>query len=226
MSGSVSAPFRAVSSASRALDEVCRLSSADTPSRRTEACAARPGTVSLNVIAPAWAMTMSRPVGSVMIATSPVDARPGWRRASPARRPPRTGTLATRISPAEPVGEPGRDERPNGAEDRGDAALHVAPRRDRRARSPLPLAGPRVVRPGRGIADGHDVDVTDEDDPPPARLAEAPEHDREAVARHLLARPVGVGADRRPDPARAARRGSRPLPAARPRGPGPRPRRR
>ncbi len=71
ISGSVSAALRAVSSASSARSSVYRLSSADTPSRRTEACAARPGTVSRNVSAPAWAITTSRPVGSVITAASP-----------------------------------------------------------------------------------------------------------------------------------------------------------
>ena len=65
-----------VSSASSARRSTYRLSSADTPSRRCDACAARPGTVSRNVIAPAWATTMSRFDGSVMIARSPVDAGP------------------------------------------------------------------------------------------------------------------------------------------------------
>ncbi len=71
ISGSVSASLRRASSASSAATSVCRFASADTPSVRRLACAALPGTVSRNVMAPAWATTMSRPDGSVITARSP-----------------------------------------------------------------------------------------------------------------------------------------------------------
>ena len=170
------------------------MSSAETPSRRCEAWAARPGTVSRNVIAPAWATTTSRFDGSVMIARSPVDAGPDrGERALPAvllGRDERDDELAV-----EAVEVAGGAERPDGGEDRRDAALHVAGAAAVQ-RAVADLAAPRIGRPGRRIAGRHDVEVARQDDPPAARPAGPADDDRQRRPRHLLARPVGVGADR------------------------------
>ena len=66
----VSAPFRSASFSSSARSTGSSLLRADTPSRRNAACAERPTTVRVNVIAPAWAVTISRRVGSVITAAS------------------------------------------------------------------------------------------------------------------------------------------------------------
>ena len=125
ISGSVSAALRRVSSASRARTRTHRLSSADTPSRRCEAWAARPGTVSRNVIAPAWAMTTSRLDGSVMIGQVAGHAGPDRR-----EHPLAAVLLGRHERDEELAGQPielaRRGDRPDRAEDRGHAALHVA----------------------------------------------------------------------------------------------------
>ena len=98
MSGSVSSWFRRFSSAASARTSVCRLSSADTPSVRRLACAARPGTVRRNVIAPAWATTTSSDDGSGITHRSPVTPA---RIAASVPCPPSSslGTRATISSP-------------------------------------------------------------------------------------------------------------------------------
>ena len=218
MSGSVSAALRRASSASSARASTHSLSSAETPSRRREAWAARPGTVSRNVIAPAWATTTSRSDGSVMIAMSPVTPA---RIAASVPCPPSSsdGTRATISSPLEPLEVAGRAERPDGRQDRGDAALHVAGA-TAVDRAVADLAAPRIGRPRRRIArrarrrddrTGRSAGRRDRPTRPMTTGNERP--------RHLLARPGRVGADGaeiraddldRPARARAARRPPRP----------------
>ncbi len=168
-----------------------------------------PGTVRRNVMAPAWATTTSRFEGSVMTARSAGRAgADGSERALAA-------VLLGRDQHDEDLAVEGveagrRDQRPDGGEDRRHAALHVA-----RAASDRPavadLGAPRVDGPRAGIAGRDDVEMPGQDDPPPARTAAPPEHDRQRRPRHLLAGPVRVVPDRRPDP------------GARPRPPGPAP---
>ena len=59
MAGDCSAAVRSASSATSAWCSTQNFSSADTPCRRKAAWAARPGTVSRKVIAPAVAVTIS-----------------------------------------------------------------------------------------------------------------------------------------------------------------------
>ena len=140
------------------------------PSRRCEAWAARPGTVSRNVIAPAWATTMSRFDGSGMIARSPVTPA---RIAASVPWPPSSsdGTSATTSSPSSRSRSPRAAERPDRRQDRGDAALHVAGAAAVQ-RAVADLAAPRIGRPRRRVAGRHDVEVARQDDPPPAGPAE------------------------------------------------------
>ena len=144
ISGSVSASLRRVSSASSARASTHSLSSAETPSRRREAWAARPGTVSRNVIAPAWATTTSRSDGSVMIARSPVAPA---RIAASVPWPPSSsdGTRATSSSPASRSRSPRGAERPDGAP--GSRRRRPSCRR-RRART----ARPSRISPPHGSA--------------------------------------------------------------------------
>ena len=138
------------------------LSSAETPSRRREACAARPGTVSRKVIAPAWATTTSR-LGRLGDDRE-VAGRPGpdrRERALPAvllGRHEDDEELAV-----EAVEVAGGAERPDGRQDRGDAALHVAgaaAEEPRRRGSRRPTGRPSRW-PGRRR---HDVEVTRQDE--------------------------------------------------------------
>ena len=172
MSGSVSAALRAVSSASSARTSTCSLSSADTPSRRTDACAARPGTVSLNVIAPG--------VGDDDLEAGRlgddrhVARRAGADRGEHALAAVLLGRHAGDENLAlEPVLEARVADGADRRQDRRDPALHVAG-----AAAVQPVAvdrrRPRVLRPRREIADRHDVDVPDEHDPPPAGPASRP----------------------------------------------------
>ena len=169
------------------------------------------------MIAPAWAMTTSRPVGSVMTAMSPVDA--GADRGEHALAAVLLGRHAGDEDLAlEPVGEARRRRAPEprrGSRRRRPSCRTRRARRGDRRRA-RPAHG--SWRPRRGIADRHDVDVADEHDPPPARPPEPPEDDRQPVARHLVAGPVGIGAGlgrirlepldarRRPPPSSAATR--------------------
>ena len=71
---------------------------AETPSRRNAAWALRPWIVSVNVIAPAWAVTIWRSVGSVMTAEPP--AKPARIAASiPAPPSSSPGTVSRIASP-------------------------------------------------------------------------------------------------------------------------------
>ena len=193
ISGSVSSPLRHASSASSARTMVCRLSSAETPSRRLLAWAARPGhgqperdragvgdddvehrrlRDDRHVARRPRADRGERPLAAVLLGGHQRDDQlPGQRRELPAR-----------------------PERPHGGEDRRDAALHVV-----RA-APVQLAvadlrSPRVRRPRREIARGHDVGVAAEHEPRAARPARAAHDDRQRLARDLLARPRRVVAD-------------------------------
>ena len=173
ISGSVSAALRRVSSASRACASTNSLSSAETPSRRCEACAARPGTVSRNVIAPAWATTMSRSDGSVMIARSPVAPA---RIAASVPCPPSSsdGTSATSSSPSSRSRSPAAPSARTAARIAATPPfMSQAPRPYRRAVADL--AAPRIGGPGRGIAGRHDVEVARQDDrgAPPRRARPA-----------------------------------------------------
>src|SRR5206468_4876181 len=81
-----------------------------------------------------------------------------------------------------------RDERPDGADDRGDAALHVA-----RAAPVEPavadLAGPRIDRPRRRVAGGHDVDMAGQDDAPSAPASQATDDAGQGPPGRLLTGP-------------------------------------
>src|SRR5688572_3980652 len=71
-------------------------------------------------------------------------------------------------------------KRPDRAEDRGDAALHVTcPAAIHRAVADL--AGPRVRGPGRGVAWWHDIEMPGQDHPPSAGAPDSPDDDRQCI---------------------------------------------
>ena len=171
------------------------MSSAETPSRRCEAWAARPGTVSRKVIAPAWATTTSRFDGSVMIAMSPVTPGPdrGERPLAAVLlgRDERHDQLAV-----QPVEVAGRAERPDRGQDRRRRRPSCRRRRDRTAAPSRISRAPRIGRPRGRVAGRDHVEVPGQDDPSPTAAPGPSDDDRQRGPRHLLARPVGVGADR------------------------------
>ena len=59
------------------------------------------------------------------------------------------------------------------------------------------LRGPRVRDPRGRVTGRDDVHVANEEQPPTARPPKPADDDRQGAARHLLARPVRVGAGRR-----------------------------
>ena len=117
------------------------LSSAETPSRRREAWAARPGTVSRKVIAPAWATTTSRPDGSVMTARSPVAPA---RIAASVPCPPSSsdGTSTTSSSP------PSRWRSPATSSARTAATIAATP--PFMSQAPRPNSSPSRTSPAHG----------------------------------------------------------------------------
>ena len=91
---------------------------------------------------------------------------------------------------------PSSATRPDRAEDRGDAALHVA------GAAPVQpavadLAAPRVDRPGGRSPGGTTSTWPDSTSRRPPRSPDPADDDRQRRARHLLARPVRVVADGR-----------------------------
>ena len=98
---------------------------------------------------------------------------------------------------------PRGDERSQRGEDRHDAALHVA--RPAPVHRAVPdLAAPRIGRPGGGIARRDDVDVPDEEEPPPARPGRCG-RSRPAATSAASRRPGSRGPRRTPqDPSRCA----------------------
>ena len=226
ISGSVSSAFRRASSASRARTRSARLSSADTPSRRVLACAARPGTVSRNVIAPACATTMSRPDGSGDHAG--VTGRAGADR----RERPLAAVLLGRDEDDEQLARE-RPRRPRRAPAPARAAriaaippfMSHAPRpyrrpvADRRRPTGRPSRSwPRRAAPRRRGPRGSAAR------PPPCPAPR--EHHRQRGPWHLLAGPGGVLPDRRGVGVEDLDARGRAPPGGRPAGPGGSPRRR
>ena len=147
------------------------------------------------MIAPAWAMTTSRPVGSVMTAMSPVAPA---RIAASMPWPPSSsdGTLATRISPSR------RSSRPASRIARTAARIDATP--PFMSHAPRPNSRSPSIAADHGSSDHVARSPTGTTSTCPtstirraARPADPPEDDRQALPRHLLARPVGVGTDLR-----------------------------
>ena len=166
------------------------LETAETPRRRNAACALLPVMVSVNVIAPACAVTSSRRVGSVITAQSPVQpARIAASMPAPPSSSP--GTVTSIASPASSTSASA--DRPQRRQAGDDAALHVACT----AAIQNAVVDPRPKRrrcPPELVAGADHVDMPGDQDPPAGGVARQPsDDDRVRVARDLDAGEVGIG---------------------------------